>query len=108
MVLAGGLAMVVLVLIAVGLKVAAGTDPIPSMPASRVSSAEERAARDEIATRCRYPTPVTLTLVFYQALQDQEISDQWTFSVATANGYAHNATVFKRTNGAGYIVACRD
>lgn len=109
MVLAVGLATIVLVLVVVGLKVAAGTEPITPTPRkSEVSSAEEQAARDEIATHCRYPAPVTLTLLLYQAVRDPSISDHWTFSVATTNGYSHNASVYKRTNGAGYIVGCFD
>ncbi len=109
MVLTVGLATIAVVLVVVGLKVAAGTDPIkPTLRESRVSSAEEEGARDEIAERCRYPAPVTLTLLFYEAVQDPSISDHWTFSVATASGYSHNASVLKRTNGAGYIVGCYD
>ena len=109
MVLAVGLATIVVVLVAVGLKVAAGTDPInPTLRGNRVSSAEEQGARDEIAKRCRYPNPVTLTLRFYQAGPDPSISDHWTFSVATANGFSHNASVYKSANGAGYSVRCYD
>lgn len=108
-VLAVGLATIVFVLVVIGLKVAAGNDPIePRLRESRATSTEEQGARDEIAKRCRYPSPVALTLLFYEAVQDPSISDHWTFSVATANGYSHNASVFKRTNGAGYIVGCHD
>ena len=107
MVLAVGLALIVIAVVAVGLKVAAGTDPInPMLRGNRVSSAEEQGARDEIAKRCRYPIPVTLTLRFYEAGPDPSISGHWTFSVATANGYSHDASVYKGTNGGGYTVRC--
>lgn len=109
MVLAIALATIVIVLVAVGLKVAARTDPVnPMLRGNRVSSTEEQGARDEISKRCRYPAPVTLTLRFYEAGPDPSISGHWTFSVATANGYSHNASVYKGSIGAGYSVRCYD